>query len=142
MIASGAPGYFPLGFLPWAATAAVCFLVGGFSGLVWGAVVRTVFVWHATWSVNSICHKWGSRPHPTQENSGNVWWVGLWALGEGWHNNHHAFPRSARHGLRWYQIDVNWIQIWMLEKAGLLKHVYVYGEKDEKTEERMLQQAA
>ncbi len=68
------------GGLPWVATAAVCFLIGGLSGMIWGAVVRTVFVWHATWCVNSVCHRWGSRPHQTREQSSNVWRVGLGRL--------------------------------------------------------------
>jgi stearoyl-CoA desaturase (Delta-9 desaturase) len=106
--------------IPWFLTLVVCFCIGGVSGVVWGAVVRTLFVWHATWSVNSICHKWGSRPHPTQENSGNVWWVGLWALGEGWHNNHHACPRAAIHGFHWWEIDLSGYVIRLLEKLGLV----------------------
>lgn len=110
----------PNGGLPWLATLAVCFAVGGVSGIVWGAVVRTVFVWHATWSVNSFCHIAGRRPHSNRENSGNLWWVGLWALGEGWHNNHHAFPRAAVHGHRWWEIDLTGYVLRLFEKLGLI----------------------
>lgn len=109
--------------LPWLSTAAVCYLVGGWSGLVWGAFVRTVFVWHATWCVNSVCHRWGSRPHQTREQSGNVWWVGLWALGEGWHNNHHAHPRAALHTQHWWEIDPSGYVIRLLEKLRLVDKV-------------------
>jgi stearoyl-CoA desaturase (delta-9 desaturase) len=111
------------GFLPWLVTAAVCFLVGGLRGVVWGAVVRTVFVWHATWCVNSICHRWGSRPHQTREHSGNVWWVGLWALGEGWHNNHHAHPRAALHKHHWWEIDLSGYVIQALAGLRLVSRV-------------------
>lgn len=111
------------GFLPWAATAVFCFLVGGLSGVIWGAVVRTVFVWHATWCVNSICHRWGSRPHQTREQSGNVWWVGLWALGEGWHNNHHAHPRAALHKHHWWEIDPSGYVIQAMERLRLVSRV-------------------
>lgn len=111
------------GGVPWAATAIVCFLIGGWSGLLWGAIVRTVFVWHATWCVNSVCHRWGSRPHQTREQSGNVWWVGLWALGEGWHNNHHAHPRAALHKYHWWEIDPSGYVISLLEKLRLIRKV-------------------
>lgn len=110
----------PNGGLPWLLTLGVCFAVGGVSGIVWGVVVRTVFVWHATWSVNSFCHKVGRRPHRMRENSGNLWWVGLWALGEGWHNNHHAFPRAAVHGIHWWEIDLTGYVLRLLEKLRLI----------------------
>ncbi len=109
--------------VPWLATAAICYLVGGLSGVLWGAVFRTVFVWHATWCVNSVCHRFGNRPHQTREQSGNVWWVGLWALGEGWHNNHHAHPRAALHDNRWWQIDPSAYVILLLEKLRLITRV-------------------
>jgi stearoyl-CoA desaturase (delta-9 desaturase) len=109
--------------IPWLTTAVCCFLIGGVSGLVWGAVVRTVFVWHGTWCVNSVCHRWGSRPHKTQESSGNVWWVGIWSLGEGWHNNHHAHPRAAIHNYHWWEIDFSGYVLWMLERLGLVRKV-------------------
>jgi stearoyl-CoA desaturase (delta-9 desaturase) len=111
------------GILPWLTTAVICFLVGGFRGVIWGAVLRTVFVWHATWCVNSVCHRWGSRPHSLKENSRNSWWVGLWALGEGWHNNHHAYPRAAVHGHHWWQIDASAYVLTLLEKLRLVSKV-------------------
>ncbi len=95
----------------------------GLSLLVWGVILRTVLVWHITWSVNSITHIWGYRNYETRENSRNNWFVGLVSNGEGWHNNHHAEPRAAAHGHRWWEFDLTWITIWALEKVGLAKNV-------------------
>lgn len=91
----------------------------GLSMLVWGVFFRTVCVWHITWSVNSVAHIWGYRNYETDENSRNNVLVGLWSNGEGWHNNHHAQPRSAAHGHKWWELDVTWITIWVLNKVGL-----------------------
>jgi stearoyl-CoA desaturase (delta-9 desaturase) len=88
-------------------------------GFVWGGLVRVFLVHHVTWSVNSICHLWGSRPYPEKDHSRNNVVFGVLALGEGWHNNHHAFPTSARHGLRWWQIDVSYYVIKLLALLGL-----------------------
>src|SRR6185295_9679778 len=79
---------------------------------------------HITWSVNSICHTFGQRPFETGDRSKNNWLVGLLALGEGWHNNHHAFPRSAFHGLRWWQFDFSAYVIRLLEWSGLAWNVW------------------
>jgi fatty-acid desaturase len=73
--------------------------------------------------VNSASHMWGYRKYETADNSRNLWWVGLLAFGEGWHNNHHAFPSSARHGHRWWEIDVTYMEIRLLERLGLVWHV-------------------
>ncbi len=98
-------------------------LIGGFKGLllgfVWGGLMRLFMVHHVTWSINSICHLFGRRTYDTDDKSRNNWLFGILALGEGWHNNHHAFPVSARHGLKWWQIDVSYIVIHTLEKLGL-----------------------
>lgn len=91
----------------------------GLSLLVWGVFVRTVLVWHITWSVNSVAHVWGYRNYETDENSRNNWIVGLLSNGEGWHNNHHADQRSARHGHRWWELDVTWLTIRLLNALGL-----------------------
>jgi stearoyl-CoA desaturase (delta-9 desaturase) len=91
----------------------------GLSWLVWGVFVRTVAVWHITWSVNSVTHLWGYRNFPTPDDSQNNWLVGLISNGEGWHNNHHAEPRSAAHGRRWWELDVSYLTIRALERAGL-----------------------
>jgi stearoyl-CoA desaturase (delta-9 desaturase) len=81
---------------------AIPFIIGGWTGLLWGGFVRIFLVQHVTFSVNSICHIFGKREFATNDQSHNEWIVGLLAFGEGWHNNHHAFPRSAFHGLHWY----------------------------------------
>src|SRR5579871_2576303 len=91
----------------------------GLSMLVWGVFVRTVCVWHITWSVNSLAHVWGYRNYETEENSRNNIFVGIVSNGEGWHNNHHAQPRAAAHGHRWWELDVTWITIWLMKVAGL-----------------------
>ena len=111
------------------------FLIGGLSMVLWGIFLRTVFGWHCTWLVNSATHLWGKRRFETRDDSRNNGLIAALTWGEGWHNNHHAYPRSARHGLRWYEIDVNWIQIRLLEKFGLIKNVYAYDIKEEASEE-------
>jgi stearoyl-CoA desaturase (delta-9 desaturase) len=113
----------PAAAVPWITTLVICYMAGGMRGVIWGGAVRTVFVWHATWCVNSVCHRWGARPHNLREKSGNVWWVGLWALGEGWHNNHHAQPRAAIHTYNWWEIDVSGYLIAALERCGIVGSV-------------------
>jgi stearoyl-CoA desaturase (delta-9 desaturase) len=98
--------------------------VGGLPLMLWGMFVRTVVGLHTTWLVNSATHTWGSRRFVTRDRSTNNWWVALLTFGEGWHNNHHAHPVSARHGLKWYEVDLNWYGIWALKKLGLARHVY------------------
>jgi fatty-acid desaturase len=98
--------------------------LGGLPFLFWGIFLRTVVGLHATWLVNSATHLWGSRRFATKDQSTNNWWVALLTFGEGWHNNHHAHPASARHGLKWYEIDFNWYSIWILKKLGLARQVY------------------
>lgn len=93
------------------------------SVLLWGVFVRTVLVWHITWSVNSLTHLWGYRNYETDENSRNNWFVGLVSNGEGWHNNHHADQRSARHGHRWWELDITWLTIRLLNCVGLARDV-------------------
>lgn len=95
----------------------------GLSVLVWGVFVRTVVVWHITWSVNSVTHLWGYRNYGTEDCSRNNVIVGLISNGEGWHNNHHADPRSARHGHKTWEFDVTWISIRALEAVGLATRV-------------------
>ena len=95
------------------------FLIGGWTGLLWGGFVRIFCTTHVTWSVNSVCHTFGRRAFDTTDESRNNWIVGLLAFGEGWHNNHHAFPKNAFHGMWWYQIDVSGLIIRSLEILGL-----------------------
>jgi stearoyl-CoA desaturase (Delta-9 desaturase) len=104
-------------------TFAIPFALGGWSGLLWGGLVRIFLTHHVTWSVNSVCHTFGNRPFQTTDRSRNQWLVGLLALGEGWHNNHHAFPRSALHGLRWWQFDLSGLTIRLLARLRLISHV-------------------
>jgi stearoyl-CoA desaturase (delta-9 desaturase) len=95
----------------------------GLSLLVWGVFLRTVLVWHNTWSVNSVTHMWGYRNYETDESSRNNLLVGYLSAGEGWHNNHHADPRSARHGHMWWEIDLTWLTIRLLAALGLARRV-------------------
>lgn len=101
------------------------FYIGGLSWVFWGIFLRLTIVWHSTWLVNSAAHYFGYKNFklPDPDRSTNCWWVGLLAWGEGWHNNHHALPRSARHGIRWYEIDTTWMLISLLEKCGIAKEV-------------------
>jgi sn-1 stearoyl-lipid 9-desaturase len=98
--------------------------LGGWPLVLWGIFARTVFGLHTTWLVNSATHTWGSRRFETRDQSTNSWWVALFSFGEGWHNNHHANPVSARHGLAWYEFDLNWCGIWLLKTVGLAKQVH------------------
>ena len=83
--------------------------------VLWGVCLRIVFGLHATWLVNSATHMWGKRRFPTRDDSRNNWWVALMTFGEGWHNNHHAHPTSARHGLAWYEFDPSWLSLKVAE---------------------------
>ncbi len=102
---------------------------GALTGLIWGGFVRLFFNQHITWAVNSICHTFGSRQFETTDESRNNFLFGILAMGEGWHNNHHAFPRSARHGMSWKQPDPSAWAIWIMEKLGLIKDVVLISRK-------------
>ena len=110
-------------YLPIVALGILLFALGGLPLLLWGVFFRTVLGLHATWLVNSATHLWGSRRFATRDDSTNNFLVALLTFGEGWHNNHHAHPTSARHGLRWYEIDVNWYGIWTLKILGLAAQI-------------------
>ena len=99
--------------------AGIVFLaVGGWSMVLWAIFLRTVFNWHTTWLVNSATHIWGTRRFETRDDSTNNGLIAMLTFGEGWHNNHHAHPSSAKHGLAWYEFDWNWITIKLFEKLG------------------------
>ena len=111
-------------FLLWVALSLLIpFAIGGWTGLLWGGLVRMFYVHHVTWSVNSVCHTFGRRSFETTDRSRNQWVVGLLAFGEGWHNNHHAFPRSAVHGLERWQFDASAWLIAGFERLGLARDV-------------------
>lgn len=117
--------FFSKTFIFWTIlTFLIPYLIGGWTGLLWGGLVRVFLTNHVTWSVNSVCHTMGWRMFETSDMSKNNWVVGLLAMGEGWHNNHHAFPRSAFHGMRWWQFDSSSYVIMLLEKVGLVKNVW------------------
>jgi len=110
-------------WLPVTVLGVALLLAGGWPWVLWGIFLRVTLGLHVTWLVNSATHMWGSRRFETRDDSRNNWWVALLTGGEGWHNNHHAFPVSARHGMAWYELDVNYLGIWVLQKLGLATKV-------------------
>ena len=122
--------YFVLLQIPFAA---LIYIVGekvfsglGLSFLVYGVAVRSVFLWHSTWLINSACHKWGYKNFSeVADHSTNLWWAAILTYGEGWHNNHHAYPKCARSGMKWWEIDPTWGVINLLQVLGLAKKVYI-----------------
>lgn len=99
------------------------YFIGGWPFVIWGIFVRLVVVFHCTWFVNSATHKFGYKSHESNDNSKNCWWVALLTFGEGWHNNHHAYQYSARHGLEWWEIDTTWMLIRLLQFLGLATNI-------------------
>ena len=110
-------------FFVWLTPLVICYAVAGWRGVLWGGVIRTVWTWNVTWSVNSFCHVFGGRTYKTSDGSRNLWWVGILALGEGWHNNHHHDQRSAFAGERLWQIDITGYVLRVLEATGLIWNV-------------------
>jgi fatty-acid desaturase len=112
----------------WVPMTVVGLLLLGFGGWAmagWGVFVRTVVGLHFTWLVNSATHMWGTRRFPTRDDSRNSWWVALLTFGEGWHNNHHAHPVSARHGLVWYEFDPSWVTLKFFNAIGIVRDLKV-----------------
>lgn len=103
--------------------AVVLYLLGGWSFVIYGVFVRAVLLWHSTWLINSATHIRGYRSFESEDNSRNLWWAALLTYGEGWHNNHHSHPRVAKAGLRWWEIDLTWWAIRVLQTLGLAKNV-------------------
>lgn len=99
------------------------YLLGGWSFIIWGMCLRSVLLWHSTWFINSVTHMWGYRTFETNDNSRNLWWAAIVTYGEGWHNNHHAYPHVAKAGWRWWEVDVTWWAIQVLRSLGLATKV-------------------
>jgi fatty-acid desaturase len=110
-------------FLPLVVLGVALLYFGGWGVMMWGIFLRVTLGLHATWLVNSATHLWGRQRFETGEDSRNSWWVALLTFGEGWHNNHHAHPTSARHGLAWYEIDINWWSIRLLQFMGIARTI-------------------
>ncbi|KAL5727915.1 hypothetical protein ACHQM5_001057 [Ranunculus cassubicifolius] len=108
--------------------AILLYMLGGFPYLVWVMGVKTVWGYHVTFLVNSACHTWGDRAWSTKDLSRNNWWLSLFTFGESWHNNHHAFDYSARHGLEWWQVDLTWYVIKALGFLGLATDIKLPSE--------------
>jgi fatty-acid desaturase len=121
-------------YLPLLVSGVILFAIGGWSMVLWGVFARVVFGWHSTWFVNSATHFWGKREFETKDDSTNSAWVAILTFGEGWHNNHHAQPSSARHGLKWYQFDQNWLTIKLFEKLGWAKQIRLFDAEKQAVE--------
>jgi stearoyl-CoA desaturase (delta-9 desaturase) len=133
-------------YVPLIISGLVLLAIGGWPMLFVGVFLRVTIGLHFTWLVNSATHLWGTRRFKTTDDSTNSWWVALLTFGEGWHNNHHAHPRAAKHGLAWYEIDVNWYGIRALQLMGLAKKVQLISKETiaaaEQPEANQLRQAA
>lgn len=129
-------------YVPTIITAIILGFIGGWSMVLWGVFLTTTLGWHFTWFVNSVTHIWGSRRFETRDDSTNNGLIAAVSWGEGWHNNHHAYPTSARHGLTWREIDLNWMQIKVLEKLGLAWKVKEFDLKEHLSKEAQKSQEA
>jgi stearoyl-CoA desaturase (delta-9 desaturase) len=118
--------------------------IGGWGMMMWGVFLRVTVGLHFTWLVNSATHIWGQRRFETNDDSTNNFLVAIFTFGEGWHNNHHAHPRAARHGLKWYEIDVNWWGIRALKSLGLARNIKLISQEqiDAAEQEGALRKAA
>jgi sn-1 stearoyl-lipid 9-desaturase len=131
-------------YIPLVLLGITLFAFGGWPLLMWGIFIRVTVGLHATWLVNSATHMWGSRRFESNDDSTNNLWVALVTFGEGWHNNHHAHPRAARHGVAWYEIDINWWGIRTLQLLGLAKDIKFInmGQRATQPEASQLRKAA
>jgi stearoyl-CoA desaturase (Delta-9 desaturase) len=118
-------------------------MVGGLTGLLWGGFVRIFMLHHVTWSINSVCHFFGRRRFEVDDHSTNVLWLALPSMGESWHHNHHAFPRSARHGLRWWEVDLTGLVIRAMRRLHLAWNVVeITPERQAQMQQRALSPSA
>lgn len=120
-------------YIPLITLGLLLLMIGGLPLVLWGIFLRVTVGLHATWLVNSATHMWGSKRFETTDDSRNNWWVALLSFGEGWHNNHHAHPVASRHGIAWYEIDMNWWGIRTLELLGLATDVKKIKMRDDET---------
>ncbi len=125
-------------WVPLTVTGILLALWGGWSMVLWAICFRVIFGLHATWAVNSATHMWGSRRFRTRDDSRNNWWVALLTFGEGWHNNHHAHPVSARHGLTWYEFDPTWLTLKFMRAIGFVRNIQVAKVNSVLDEERIV----
>jgi stearoyl-CoA desaturase (delta-9 desaturase) len=116
-------------WIPGVFLAVLCWLLAGWSGLVWGFVVSTILVYHATFTINSLSHLFGSRRYATPDDSRNNWLLAMLTLGEGWHNNHHHYQSSVNQGFFWWEIDVSYRVIWLLSRLGITWDLRKPGQK-------------
>lgn len=123
-------------YVPLVIQGLIALALGGWAMVWWTVCLRVIAGLHATWLVNSATHLWGSKRFATKDDSRNNWWVALLTFGEGWHNNHHAHPASARHGLAWYELDITWMTISLLKKLGIAKAVRVASLPEAEPERR------
>jgi sn-1 stearoyl-lipid 9-desaturase len=131
-------------YVPQVVVGLLLFAFGGWPMLLWGVFLRVTVGLHATWLVNSATHLWGTRRFETSDDSTNNLWVALITFGEGWHNNHHAHPRAARHGVAWYELDINWLGIRALQLLGLARDIKLISKAavEGRAESRHLRRAA
>ncbi len=106
--------------VPPALLAVLCYAIGGFSGLIWGYAISTTVLWHLTYSINSLAHRWGTRRYDTTDDSRNNLLLALLTFGEGWHNNHHHYMASTRQGFFWWEVDVTYYILRALAAAGVV----------------------
>jgi fatty-acid desaturase len=129
-------------YVPLIVLGLILLAVGGWPMVLWGVFLRTVVGLQTTWLVNSATHSWGTRRYETRDLSTNSWWVALLTWGEGWHNNHHAHPTSARHGLKWYEVDFNWYGIWLMRTFGVARSVRVADIRSKESANNVVEAAA
>lgn len=101
----------------------ILYLLGGWSFVIYGVFVRAVLLWHSTWLINSATHLRGYRTYDSDDNSRNLWWAAILTYGEGWHNNHHAYPNVAKAGWKWWEVDMTWWAILVLKQLGLARRI-------------------